>query len=85
MLVYGKADFLSNEIITSKNGKTFNLVRWLTEDGKVITAITSELNAAQGLNKYKPYDVTFDYVENGNYKSLNYVTAKPAVIVAPKG
>lgn len=71
------ANYLGNEIITSqKNGKSFNILRWVGEDGKVVSAFSNDLNVGSDLERFGNYLVTFDYVENGNYKSLSFVSAE---------
>lgn len=75
MKLVGIADFLGSEMITSKAGKTFKLLRFVDESGKVSTAFSDDLNTGD-LQRYQTYQVTFDYTENGSYKSLSYINAE---------
>ena len=77
MKLVAEVVFLGGTSGKSKTGNQYSILRFADKsDGSVLSAFTDDLNAQYQLKQFKPHLLTVEYVENGNFKSMTYVSAE---------
>lgn len=77
MKLVAETVFLGGMSGKSKSGNQYGILRFADKtDGSVLSAFTDDLSVQYSLKQFKPHLLTVEYVENGNFKSMTYVSAE---------
>ncbi|SDD11628.1 hypothetical protein [Peptococcus niger] len=77
MKLVAEAVFLGGTTGKSKNGNQFGILRFADKsDGSLLSAFTDDLSVQYSLKQFKPHTLIVEYTENGNFKSMSYVSAE---------